>query len=258
MSSPAEPGHPGRYDGLRGDDIAEGLALPHAVIFDTIGSTLDVAHALAEEGAPAGTLVLADAQSAGRGRQGRTWHSERGAGIWLTLVERPSDVAALDVLSLRIGLGLARALDAFATEAIRLKWPNDLFVGDRKLGGILVEARWRAGSPEWVAIGVGVNVRAPSGEARATGLRDDAVRLAVLEAIVPAIRTAAACVGPLDESELRAFAERDLAAGRRCVEPVTGTVRGIDASGALLVHVPSDEPRTVAVRSGSLLLEETP
>ena len=65
----------------------------------------------AAEGAPAGTLVVADAQTAGRGRSGRTWTSERGAGVWLTLIERPRDVDALDVLSLRVGLALAPALD---------------------------------------------------------------------------------------------------------------------------------------------------
>ena len=59
------------------------------------------------------------------------------------MIERPRDAAALDVLSLRVGLALAPALDAFAGSAVRLKWPNDLYVGARKLGGILVEARWR-------------------------------------------------------------------------------------------------------------------
>jgi BirA family transcriptional regulator, biotin operon repressor / biotin---[acetyl-CoA-carboxylase] ligase len=251
--------HPGRYDGLRGDDIADGLALPHVVTFDTVGSTLDVAHALAEAGAAAGTLVLADAQSAGRGRHGRSWQSEPGAGIWLTLVERPSDPVALDVLSLRVGLALAPVLDAFAESPVRLKWPNDLYVGTRKLGGILVEARWQSGAPQWVAIGVGVNVRAPRADANVNvngaGLRSDVKRLDVLEAMVPAIRAAAARTGALDDAELQAFAERDLAAGLACTEPVAGTVRGIDASGALVVDVPSGDPRTIIVRAGSLLLE---
>jgi BirA family biotin operon repressor/biotin-[acetyl-CoA-carboxylase] ligase len=261
MSSTADPAPAGRYDGLRGDELAERLAVPYVAAFASIGSTLDVAHALAEAGAAAGTLVLADAQSAGRGRMGRSWRSEPGAGIWLTLIERPRDIAALDVLSLRIGLALAPALDAFAPGPVRLKWPNDLYVDGRKLAGILVEARWRDGAPEWVAIGVGINVRLPSAPALEGGglpaaLRDGVARLDVLAPVVRAIRQAAACVGSLDESELAAFALRDLAVGRACSEPVDGWVRGIDRSGSLLIDVASDDTSPVAVRAGSLIFKE--
>ena len=233
--------------------LAKRLALPSVVTFESVGSTLDEAHVLAARGAPAGTLVVADAQTAGRGRQGRVWRSEPGAGLWLTLIERPTDAAALDVLSLRVGLSLAPALDAFAETPVSLKWPNDLYVGSRKLAGILVEARWRDSRPEWVAIGVGVNVRTPAGEPNATGLRDSTSRLDVLDAIIPAIRRAATRVGPLTDDERNAFSARDLAAGRRCTDPLPGIVSGIDASGALLVR---STEGVVAVRAGSLVLTE--
>jgi BirA family transcriptional regulator, biotin operon repressor / biotin---[acetyl-CoA-carboxylase] ligase len=241
------------YDGERADDLARRLGLPAVAVFDEVGSTLDVAHALAADGALSGTLVIADAQSAGRGRMGRSWRSEAGAGVWLTLIERPASNRALDVLSLRIGLALAPALDALAEDRVRLKWPNDLYVRDQKLAGVLVEARWRESVPEWVAIGVGINVRVPRGAPNAVGLRDGVSRIAVLDVSVPAIRAAAALEGQLDDSELRDFADRDLAKGRRCVEPVAGTVRGIDASGALLVGIGSE---VTAVRGGSLVLQE--
>lgn len=215
-----------------------------------------MAHELAAGGAEAGTVVVADAQTAGRGRMGRTWRSEPGAGVWLTLVERPRDASALDVLSLRVGLALAPALDPFAESRIRLKWPNDLYVGGRKLAGILIEARWREGEPEWVAIGVGINLRPPASEERATGLVSGVTRDQVLDAIVPGLRAAAALRGPLTEAERRAFAGRDLAAGQRCREPAVGVARGIDASGALLVDVGSaEQPALVAIRAGSLVLE---
>ena len=84
--------------------LARELGLPAVEIFETVGSTLDVAHERAAAGAAAGTLILAEEQTAGRGRQGRSWTSEPGAGIWLTLIERPKDRASLDVLSLRVGL----------------------------------------------------------------------------------------------------------------------------------------------------------
>jgi BirA family biotin operon repressor/biotin-[acetyl-CoA-carboxylase] ligase len=248
----------GRYDGYRADDLERSLDLGKVVVFEQIGSTLDVAHALAAAGAPAGTLVLADAQTEGRGRMGRSWRSEPGAGIWLTLIERPVSASSLDVLSLRIGLALAPALDAFAgaSPAVRLKWPNDVYLKGGKVAGILVEARWREQAPEWVAIGVGINVRAPSAEPRAAGLGDGVSRVDVLTAAIRGIRAAAATTrATLDATELASFAERDMAAGRRCVEPIAGRVRGIDATGSLVVD-PIDGGAAVAVRAGSLVLEE--
>ncbi len=229
------------------------LHLPRVVWFEEVGSTLDVAHDLAEEGAPAGTLVLADAQTAGRGRFGKSWRSEGGAGIWLTIVERPTDGAALDVLPLRIGLDLAAALDPFTDAPVSIKWPNDLYVGPGKVAGILVEARWRDGRPAWVAIGVGINLRVPPGESRAAARRSGSGRDIVLERAVPAIRAAAVRTGMLDPGEVDALAARDLAIGRTCTQPVTGRVRGIDSTGALLVDA---DGSTVAVRTGSLLFQE--
>ena len=254
MSSVADFGSPiGAYDGVDVGELARRLNVPRIVVLDETGSTLDVAHALANEGAPAGTLVVANAQTAGRGRLGRAWRSASGAGVWLTLIARPSSSRGLDVLSLRVGIALAPALDGLVRERIRLKWPNDLYVGDRKLAGVLVEARWRDGAPEWVAIGVGINVRVPDDEPRATGMPDGVRRATVLERAVQAIRAAASASGPLTEDETRAFAQRDWAVGRACVEPVAGRVVGIDASGALLIDVGSE---ITAVRGGSLVLEE--
>src|SRR3954468_16526787 len=178
--------------------------------YDAVGSTLDVAHDLAAKGAEAGTLIVANTQTAGRGRMGRTWRSEPGAGLWLTLIERPSDPSALDVLSLRVGLELAPALDPFTELRVQLKWPNDLYVAQRKLAGILIEARWREGHPEWVAIGVGINLRPPASQPRAIGLRAEVTRDDVLAAIAPRLRAAAARGGMLSESELNMFGARDL------------------------------------------------
>jgi BirA family biotin operon repressor/biotin-[acetyl-CoA-carboxylase] ligase len=229
------------------------LDLPRVAWFDEVGSTLDVAHDLAEQGAAAGTLVLADAQTAGRGRLGRSWRSDAGAGIWLTIVERPSDAAALDVLPLRIGVALAAALDEFSDAPVGVKWPNDLYVGAKKLAGVLVEARWRNARPAWIAIGAGINLQAPAGEPRATALRAGCARDLVLERVIPAIRSAVARAGLLDAHELQALRARDVAVGRRCTEPVAGHVRGIDSTGALLIDA---DGSTVAVRTGSLVFKE--
>lgn len=239
------------YDGRDSGAIAALLGLPRVLVFDEIGSTLDVAHALGERGEPAGTLVLADAQTAGRGRMGRNWRSDRGAGIWLTLLERPASTESLGVLALRLALAIAPALDAFTAAPTRLKWPNDVFVGERKLAGVLVETRWRGPRLDWVAIGVGINVRPPA-DFEGAGLALGARRVEVLAAVVPALRAAARATGPLTGEELARYARRDLALGRPCTEPASGTVAGIRADGALLVDTSAGR---VPCHAGSLALE---
>jgi len=242
-----------RYAGSDAATIAARCGVPRVVLYDAVSSTLDIAHPLARDGAPEGTLILAERQTAGRGRGGRAWASEEGAGIWLTLVARPTDDAALEVLSLRVGLAAARALEAFTEFEVRVKWPNDLMLDDGKLGGILIESRWREERVDWVAIGIGINFRVPHDIPNARALREGISRVDVLGALVPAVRAAAAARGTLAAPELHEFERRDWALGRRCVAPVAGIVRGIDARGGLLVRTDAGD---VAARSGSLILEE--
>jgi BirA family biotin operon repressor/biotin-[acetyl-CoA-carboxylase] ligase len=240
------------YDGATGEALARALSLPRVVVFHEVASTMDVANELAGQGAAAGTLVIADAQGAGRGRAGRRWESRAGDGIWMTLIERVNDPSALDVLSLRIGIRAARALDRFSASPVRLKWPNDMFLGAGKLGGILVESRWRGTLPEWTAIGIGINVRAvnfPGGAALGASVS----RVEVLGELVPALRAAATARGHLTPGELHEFATRDMGVGRRCREPIPGLVAGIRNDGAVLVESTTG---TKALRDGSLVFEE--
>ena len=241
-----------RYEGRTAADLQALLDLPRVVVYDEVPSTQDVVHALGESGAPAGTLVLADAQTAGRGRGANTWQSAAGAGIWLTMLERPQDSAAAGVLSLRLALRMAPVLERWTAAPIRIKWPNDLLVGERKLAGVLTEARWRGPRLDWVAIGVGINVVAPEGLGAASlvGVAD---RCAVLGELVPAIRAAASGHGVLTRAELDRYAERDAVRGHRCREPMAGTAGGITPDGALIIQAGDGEH---AVRSGSLVLEE--
>lgn len=240
------------YDGASPEALARTLSLPHVVIRDVVASTMDVANELASNGAPAGTLVIADEQAAGRGRAGRRWDSRPGDGIWMTLLERVNDPAALDVLSLRIGIRAARALDRFVAAPIQLKWPNDLYLPAGKLGGILVESRWRGERPEWTAIGVGINVRSVSFPGGAA-LGKEVSRLEVLGELVPALRAAATARGHLSASEMGEFHRRDLAMGRIAREPRAGRVLGIKEDGALLLET-TDGPQ--AFREGSLALDD--
>jgi BirA family biotin operon repressor/biotin-[acetyl-CoA-carboxylase] ligase len=242
-----------RYAGADAATIAARCGAPRVALYDELTSTLDVAHVMARAGAPPGTLILAERQSAGRGRNGRAWASENGAGIWMTLVARYVDEAALDVLSLRVGLAAARALEEFAGGQVQVKWPNDLMLDDGKLGGILIESRWREERVDWIAIGIGINCRVPADVSSARALRSGIDRVAVLAELVPAVRAAAEARGALGAAELHDFERRDWARGRRSVAPLAGVVSGIDARGGLLVRTDAGD---VAARSGSLILAE--
>ena len=242
------------YDGFDGAALAVRLGLPRIELRDSTTSTMDDAHALAAQGAPSGSLVLANEQSAGRGRSGARWFGAPGSSVLCTLIERPATADALTVLSLRIGLGAARALDAAAGEHVRVKWPNDLYIASGKFAGILVEARWHDGQPTWVALAMGVNLAAPADVPGAAGLPEGVTRIDVLSAIVPAMRAAAAASGPLTESELAAWAARDWLAGRRVSAPLQGVARGILPTGELAIDTAEGR---MALRSGTVTLEDS-
>jgi BirA family biotin operon repressor/biotin-[acetyl-CoA-carboxylase] ligase len=223
------------WDELTADELARRCGVPRVELLAETGSTLDVAHALAESGAATGTIVVADTQRAGRGRQGRSWSSQPGRGVWCAVVERPLDARALDVLSIRIGIRLAEALDALAGQLVRVKWPNDLVVRGGKVAGILTEARWSGSVLAWVAVGVGVNVIPPDDVPSSAGLLAGTRRADVLQAVVRSVRAAAAVPGQLTDDELRRFAAHDLLWRRHIVSPARGVVAGISASGSLQV-----------------------
>lgn len=252
MSSSADAVAADTYDGASTAELVRHLHVSQLLLFESVGSTLDIAHDIGPD-AESGTLILADRQTSGRGRQGRRWESPAGQGIWLTLIERPRDALALDVLSLRCGLFAASALDALAGDTVRLKWPNDLYVRDRKLAGILIETRWRGAAPDWVAIGFGLNVLSPELET-ATGLAPGSSRLDALERVVPALRDAASTPAHLTRDELSRFRYRDFAVGRRVSAPAAGVVDGIDASGELLISQP--DGIVSRHRTGSLTFDD--
>ena len=245
-------------DGVPAAALAARWGVPDCRLVRRVGSTLDALHALAGAGAPAGTLVLAEEQLAGRGRDGRTWQSPPG-GVWLAMLLRPA-LARGSVTSLRVGLALADAVDALLGRAeARLKWPNDVLLGDRKLAGILCEGRWHGDQLQWLAVGIGVNVcnALPAAVARsAVALCEwlPAVRrLDVLDALVPRLlRGAAGGDGAvLSAAECAAFAARDWLRGRELRAPVAGRACGVRPDGVLLV---ARAGRTVPVREGHVEL----
>ena len=231
------------YDGVSESALEVRWNVPRCVVFDRVSSTLDAVHELAGGDAPAGTTVLADEQLSGRGRHGRPWLSPPGRGVWLGFLTRPEDAASVGLLAVRVGLATARSLDAVGA-AVWLKWPNDLMLEDRKLGGVLCEARWKGASPAWVAVGVGLNVHGPVADPlRGTAIAldeasPDVTRLQVLDGVLAALQ-GLPDHPRLDYAELAAYAERDWLRGRRIVEPAAGRSVGVGHDGALLVETES-------------------
>jgi BirA family biotin operon repressor/biotin-[acetyl-CoA-carboxylase] ligase len=135
--------------------------------FEVVESTQRVALGLAEKGAPEGSLVVSDGQTAGMGRRGRTWHSVSGAGIWLSLVLRPP-IQPSDggLLSAWVGLSVLAALEACGLNRVKagLKWPNDLIADGRKLGGILIDAKTVGEKIAYAVVGLGLNVNHDLGD----------------------------------------------------------------------------------------------
>lgn len=245
-------------DGVPGGALAARWGVPQASLFGRLASCLDAIHEVAAQGAPAGTIVLADEQTAGRGREGRTWRSPAG-GVWLGVLLRPTE-PVLGVLAVRAGLAVAETVDGLlgAPAAVaRLKWPNDVLVENRKLAGVLCEARWQGESLQWVALGVGVNVRneIPAElRGRAVALREllpDVRRLDVLDRLVPELVRRTAHCAQLTREECAAFAARDWLHARLIRRPIVGRAVGIGADAALMVETCG---RTTAVREGHVEL----
>ncbi|HEY8257894.1 MAG TPA: biotin--[acetyl-CoA-carboxylase] ligase [Gemmatimonadales bacterium] len=229
--------------------------------FRRIGSTMDVLHAMAADGAADGTAVVAEEQTEGRGSRGRTWQSPRG-GLWLSVLLRPPSPSGLDPMSLRVGLAVSGVLSALAAgDPVRLKWPNDLMLGARKVGGLLCEARWQGEALGWVVVGVGLNVT----NAVPADVRESAMNLAdrlpgvspesLVERVVSAIRGIDVQSPSLTARELGAFQEVDWLAGRGLMSPITGVADGIEPDGALRIRLP-DGGLAVA-RAGPVALAES-
>jgi BirA family biotin operon repressor/biotin-[acetyl-CoA-carboxylase] ligase len=218
--------------------------------FDTLPSTN--AHLLASIGAgQAERVCLAEHQSAGRGRRGRSWHSPFGRNLYLSVAQAyDSGPAVLAGLSLAIGAALAQLLAGLGVSGLSLKWPNDLLCGGQKLGGILIELQGDTQGPCWAVAGIGLNVNmddAPGAAidqpwtslSRVAGRRWD--RTALAAQVVGEIAKVMAAYPAQGLAAWRdAYARFDLLAGQPVQvdwagEHIAGVARGIDPSGALLV-----------------------
>jgi BirA family biotin operon repressor/biotin-[acetyl-CoA-carboxylase] ligase len=156
----------------------------HIHYYQDVDSTNRAAQELARQGAAEGTAVLAERQLCGRGRQGRTWHSPAGVGLYSSLILRPAlPPHQVQLLTLTVAVAVARAISAQTLLSPKIKWPNDILIGEKKVAGILTEAEATGERIAHVVAGVGINVNHTAAElgqpleALATSLRLEVGRL---------------------------------------------------------------------------------
>jgi BirA family biotin operon repressor/biotin-[acetyl-CoA-carboxylase] ligase len=219
------------------------LGCPH-VHHREIDSTNERAKRLGAAGAPHGTLVTADAQTAGRGRQGRSWEAPPGRALLASTVVRPLTERDA-VLPLAAAVAVCEACERAAPVRCRIKWPNDVWIEGRKVAGVLIEGRPQE---RWAVIGVGINV-ATAADEFPPELRRIATSLAlaapeaqppdvpdVLDALLDSLATR---LDDPPDRVLAAWRKRDALLGQAVTwETGSGTAAGVDDRGSLLVDTP--------------------
>ncbi len=227
---------------------------------EKVASTNAEARSLAVNGASEGTVVIAESQTAGRGRLGRRWSSPVGRGLLLSVLFRPKmPMSDVPLLSLVVACGAARAMESMAGVPVLIKWPNDLFCGDRKVGGILLEIGGERDVVDWVIAGIGINVNTelhelPATLSRTAGSLKTATGTALdrnelLERVLLQLDVEyAAALGFGFARALDGFRERDYLLGRDISVrtrdgQVSGRATGIGERGALILQLPQQQIR---------------
>jgi BirA family biotin operon repressor/biotin-[acetyl-CoA-carboxylase] ligase len=233
--------------------------------YATVTSTMDIAEQAVLAGAPEGVVIVAEEQTQGRGRRGRSWSSPAGAGLYLTFVFRPAlnggRSPALPLMTLGVGVAVRNAIAAAAGFSPELKWPNDLMVQGRKLAGILAEGIAVGTVEQTVLVGIGTNVLAAAHPeeiaGRATSLQHELGRVVdrglLLQELLVAVPRVYQQLGTGGAGDiLHAWRNASPSAVGREVqwEDAEGLHRGITAGiedeGALLVRTPDGTRRIIA------------
>lgn len=227
----------------------------------SVGSTNDEARRLAQAGTPHGTVVVAEEQTGGRGTRGRTWHSPPGLGLYASFVLRAPagrPFPLLHLVPLAAGLAAAEAVAEVSGRTVRLKWPNDLILEGKKLGGVLCEGVTGEPAGDYVVVGLGINIGhgpedfPPSLRGTAISLSQAGAHLGSKGALLAALcRALEAWYNALVRGEgsavIKAFEEKmafPVGTGLRLDTdqgPVAGTFRGLDERGRLLLEIAGAE-----------------
>ena len=225
-------------------------------VLESAGSTMVEAARLLNGGAPDGTVVIAHEQTAGQGRHGHTWHSEAGSGLYLSLILRPGfAVEASPALTLAMGLATRHAIRDLTGIECDLRWPNDLMIGPRKCGGILLQLFYRS-----VVAGIGINVNhsgfPPDLQDQAVSLRIASGREHLREPLAAAIaeqarqycqRIAELGTGPVlaEFARVSSYARGLRVAVDQGGRTIEGVTAGLDPNGFLCVRDDSGQLHTI-------------
>lgn len=241
------------------------------MLLPSVGSTNQEAMALAQQGAEDGTVVVAERQTAGRGRLGRQWHSPAGDNLYCSVILRHlPDKEKLPLIPLASALAVARAIQRVTGLPAKLKWPNDVLAGGRKLGGLLCEGAGIGHADPVVVVGIGLNVNG-SRDGFPEELRGIATSLAVeLGHRVDRAAMLAAMLGELEQAlgslagagadeVVQSYIEHCATLGQRVKvslsdrDSLEGWAESIAPDGSLLLRLEEPGGRRVEVRAGDVL-----
>ena len=236
----------------------------------TTDSTNTDALVAAREGAPHGSVYFADEQRAGRGRGGHAWHSAAGEGLYVSVLLRPQiPTARLPLLPLVAGLAAADAVTKASGLKVDLRWPNDLLIGPRKAGGILVEAHSEDSAVAFAVVGIGINVHQrefdPDLSTPATSLDIESGRVIPRQALLVSLleslerETAALAEAAVEKTIPARVESASTWVSGRCVEvhgpqACVGVTSGLDVNGFLLVRT---QDGVVTVQTGGIRSTDT-
>ena len=253
-------------------DLAGSLFGIHLHYYASLESTNSLAKSLALDGAPEGTVIVADEQTAGRGRMGRTWLSPGGGGLLFSILLRPSiPPEQLFALTMMLAVSAAETLERETAHHAKIKWPNDLYLNGRKLAGILTEFGLKEKSVRYCVLGMGLNVHShpaadPGLRGPATSLRHETGKSFPRgELLAGILKTFEAGYRRFLEGERELFCrkwnELSMVLGRDViVEAEPETIRGkalrIDPDGALILRETSGHERRIVCGDVSLRLDE--
>ncbi len=233
--------------------------------FSETGSTNDEAFSLGLDGAPEGTVVIADSQNKGKGRMQRVWHSPSGANIYTSVILKPQiPLSKASQIPITAGVTVAEIINYYCPDKARLKWPNDVLIGEKKICGILTQVKMKANAIDFIVLGIGINVNL-SREQFPQDIKKIATSLAIetgykisrLELIISLYENLVKCYKQLQQEGFGQIKEKWLSLtpmiGRRVQvmfkdEMIEGKAAGLDEDGSLILF--TDENKKVKVSAG--------